>query len=80
MTHDDKTALMPSPEPEASLTPAERMRRHRDRRRRRVRYLGLRVIDALVRRGFLRAATRNDRNAVTRALYAYFDHTLGAVR
>jgi len=27
MTHDDKTALTPGPEPEAPLTPAERMRR-----------------------------------------------------
>jgi hypothetical protein len=84
MTLDDKTALMPGSEPEAPLTPAERMRRHRDRRRRQVRYLGFELreteIDALVRRGFLRAATRNDQTAVTRALYAYFDHTLGAVR
>jgi len=55
MTHDDKTALTPGPEPEAPLTPAERMRRHRDRRRRRVRYLGIELceteVDALVRRG-----------------------------
>jgi len=84
MTHDDKTALMPGPEPEAPLTPAERTRRHRDRRRRRVRYLGIELreteIDTLIRRGFLQPETRNDRNAVTRALYAYLDRMLGAVR
>ena len=48
------------------------MRRHRDRGRRWVRYLGIELreteIDTLIRRGFLRAETRNDRNAVTRAL------------
>ena len=84
MTHDDKTALTPGPEPEAPLTPAERMRRHRDRRRRQVRYLGIELreteIDTLIRRGFLQPETRNDRNAVTRALYAYLDRMLGAVR
>ena len=37
-------------------------------------------IDTLIRRGFLQAETRNDRNAVTRALYAYFDRALGSVR
>ena len=82
MTHDDKTALIPGPEPEAPLTPAERMRRHRDRRRRKVRFLGIEVfeaeVDALIRGGFLRAETRNDRNAVLKALYTFLDRWLGA--
>ena len=84
MTHGDRQRMMPDPEPEPPLTPAERMRRHRDRRRRRVRYLGIELreteIDTLIRRGFLQPETRNDRNAVTRALYAYLDRMLGAVR
>jgi hypothetical protein len=36
-------------------------------------------IDALIRQGFLRAETRNDPNAVSEALYAYFDRTLGVM-
>jgi hypothetical protein len=76
-----KTIIPPTHAPEAPLTAAERMRRHRDRRRRRVSYLGIELreaeVDALVRTGFLRAETRNNRKAVTEALYAYLDRTLG---
>jgi hypothetical protein len=76
-----KKSIPPTHDPEAPLTPAERMRRHRDRRRRRVSYLGIELreaeVDALVRTGFLRSETRNNREAVTEALCAYLDRTLG---
>ena len=85
MTADPQTTAAPTaPEPEAPLTPAERMQRYRVRRRRKVRYLGIELfeaeVDALVRRGFLRAETRNDRNAVVGALYVFLDRWLGAPR
>jgi len=85
MTADPQaTAAPPAPKPEAPLTPAERMRLHRARRRRKVRYLGIELfeaeVDALIRRGFLRAETRNDRNAVIKALYTFLDRWLGAPR
>jgi hypothetical protein len=35
-------------------------------------------IDALIRRGLLRADMRNDPNAINEALYAFFDAKLGA--
>jgi hypothetical protein len=76
-----KTTLPPTRDREEPLTAAERMRRHRDRRRRCVRYLGIELreaeVDALVSTGFLRAETRNNRKAVTEALYAHLDGTLG---
>ena len=59
---------------------AERMRRHRQRRR-----IGLRCftvelrateIEALVYRGLLKGEMRNDRSAIIKALYDFFDHTL----
>jgi hypothetical protein len=82
--HAETTAVPTTAEPEAPRTAAERMRRHRDRRRRRVRFLGIELfdteVDALVRRGLLRAETRNDRSAVTKALYAYLDRALGSAR
>jgi hypothetical protein len=59
---------------------AERMRRHRERRRdgRRCLIIELREteIDALVRMGLLKSEMRNDANAITDALYAFFDRTL----
>ena len=33
-------------------------------------------IETLIRRGLLKWETRNDRNAIINALYAFFDHTL----
>ena len=63
---------------------AERMRRHRQRRR-----VGLRCftvelrateIETLIRKGLLKWETRNDRNAIFKALYAFFDHTLSPMR
>jgi hypothetical protein len=56
---------------------AERMRRHRQRRRDGLRSLTIEVreaeIDALMSSGFLEKGSRNDANAVTQALYRFFD-------
>jgi hypothetical protein len=77
MTHD---AEMAAPEPARSPA-AERMRLHRERRRNGMRCLTIELreteIDALIRTGLLRADMRNDPNAVTKALYAHLDGTLG---
>ena len=60
---------------------AERMRLHRDRRRRGLRCLMIELretdVDALIRGGLLEHETRNDRNAVLKALYGHFNRTLG---
>jgi hypothetical protein len=60
---------------------AERMRRYRQRRRAGLRSYRLELraseIEALVRRGLLLAAEKTNRNAVTKAMYAFFDSTLG---
>ncbi len=68
----------------ANPTPAaERMRRHRERRRDGMRCLIVELhqteIDALVRRGLLRAETRNDQNAIADALYDHLERTLDPV-
>jgi hypothetical protein len=77
MTHD---AEMAAPEPARSPA-AERMRLHRERRRNGMRCLTIELreteIDALIREGLLRADMRNDPSAVTKALYAHLDGTLG---
>jgi hypothetical protein len=61
---------------------AERMRLHRNRRREGLRCVTVELreteIDALVRRGLLKAETHNDMYAVRRALYQFLDQTLGA--
>jgi hypothetical protein len=61
---------------------AERMRIHRQRRRQGLSCLTIELreteIDALIRRGLLKAETRNDERAVRMALYAHLDQTLGA--
>jgi hypothetical protein len=60
---------------------AERMRLHRERRRNGMRCLTIELreteIDALIREGLLKSETRNDPSAVTKALYAHLDGTLG---
>ena len=59
---------------------AERMRLHRERRRRGLRCLTIELreteVDALIRGGLLEQETRNDRNAVLKALYGHFGRTL----
>jgi hypothetical protein len=60
---------------------AERMRRCRQRRRDGLRCYRLELrdseIEALVRRGLLLASERTNRNAVIKAMYAFYDRTLG---
>ena len=60
---------------------AARMRLHRERRRRGLRCLMIELretdVDALICGGLLEHETRNDRNAVLKALYGHFNRTLG---
>jgi hypothetical protein len=60
---------------------AERMRRCRTRRRDGLRCYSLELRDgeikALVRRGLLLASEQTNRIAVIKAMYEFFDHTLG---
>jgi hypothetical protein len=59
---------------------AERMRLHRERRRRGLRCLMLELreteVEELIRGGLLEQGTRNDRNAVLKALYGHLNRTL----
>jgi hypothetical protein len=59
---------------------AKRMRLHRERRRAGMRCLIIELreteIDALIRKGFLKADTRHDTSEIIDALYAYFDREL----
>ena len=59
---------------------AERMRLHRARRRRGLRCLMIELretdVDALICGGLLEHETRNDRNAVRKALYGHLNRTL----
>jgi hypothetical protein len=66
------------------LTPAAiRMRLYRDRRRKNLRCVTIELreteIDELIRRGFLKSETRNDRSAIIKALYSHLDRTLGPI-
>jgi hypothetical protein len=60
---------------------AERMRLHRERRRSGLRCLMIELreteVGALIGGGLLEHETRNDRNAVLKALYGHFNRTLG---
>jgi len=82
MTHDaELTVTPPTTKPAIPSAAAERMRLHRECRRKGLRCLTVALreteIDPLIRIGFLRAEMRNDPSAVSKALYAYFDRTLG---
>jgi hypothetical protein len=59
---------------------AERMRRHRQRRRDGLRCLMIELreteIETLILKGLLKWETRNDRSAIIKALYEFFDRTL----
>jgi len=65
----------------ARTSAAERMRLHRERRRRGLRCVMIQLretdVDALICGGLLEHETRNDRNAVLKALYGHFNRTLG---
>jgi hypothetical protein len=62
---------------------AERMRAHRQRRRDGLRCLMIELreteINALIRKGLLKSETRNHPTALSEALYAFLDGTLGAM-
>jgi hypothetical protein len=68
--------------PKLLISPAaSRMRRHRQRRRYGLRCIVIELreteIDSLIRMRLLKPETRNNAGAVTDALYAYLDRTLG---
>jgi hypothetical protein len=60
---------------------AQRMRRHRQRKRDGLRFMMIELreteIDAFIRMGLLEPEMRNDRIAVSQALYAHLETTLG---
>jgi hypothetical protein len=74
---------VPTAPPVTRSAAAERMRAHRQRRRDGLRCFLIELreteIDALIRKGLLKSETRNDPNAVSVALYAFLDGTLGAM-
>src|SRR5262245_22549264 len=77
MSHDaEMTAILPTAKPPARSAAAERMRLHRDRRRQGLRCFTIELreteIDALIRKGLLKAETRNDPCAIVDGLYVGF--------
>jgi hypothetical protein len=84
VTNDAEPTTMPPTVGTANRSAAaERMRLHRERRRQGLRCFLIELreteIDALIRKGLLKPETRNDPNAVSVALYAFLDGTLGAM-
>jgi hypothetical protein len=75
------TTNPPIAAPATRSAATERMRRHRERRRDGLRCVTLDVhdgeIDALARRGFLKADARNDLRSIEMALYVFLEHALG---
>ena len=83
MTYDaEMTSTPPTTGPVALSPAAERMRLFRERRRKGLRCLTIELreteIDALIRNGMLNAEMRDDPIAVSEALYAHLDQTLGS--
>ena len=80
MNQSIATPIVPTPKI-ARGGAAERMRRSRQRRRNGLRCYRLelhdRDIEGLVRRGLLLASEQTNRNAIIKAMYAFFDRTLG---
>jgi hypothetical protein len=70
----------PTAAPATRSAAAERMRRHRQRQRKGLRcftiVLHATEIETLIRKGLLKWETRNDRNAIVKAIYDHFDRTL----
>jgi hypothetical protein len=68
--------------PIARSAAAERMRAHRERRRLGLRSVVIQIrereIDVLIRRGLLKADTRNNVRAIRDALHRHFDDNLRA--
>jgi hypothetical protein len=81
MMHDAELTVTPPATEPARPPAAERMRLHRERRRNGMRCLTIELheteIDALIREGLLKSETRNDPSAVSDALYAFLDGTIG---
>ena len=77
----EMTVAPPTVAPAARSAAAERMRLHRERRRKGLRCLLIELrkteIDVLIRMGLLKPDTRNNRSAVSQALYVFLDRTLG---
>ncbi len=75
----------PKPRPDETAAArshaAERMRRHRARRKKKFRCVTVELheseIDALSRQEYLHLDRRNDLDAIARALYQFFERTLG---
>jgi hypothetical protein len=68
---------MSNPRTSSAVSPAaERMRRHRRRRLKGLRCVTIEIwskeVDALVERGMLDPGTRDDTNAIRKALYRFF--------
>ena len=83
MAHNANTTFIPpNTEPVYRSPAAERMRRHRERRRDGLRCLTIELreteIDFLIRSELLKTETRNDREAIVEALYAYLERTMAA--
>jgi hypothetical protein len=83
MAHSTETAVTSPPaEPVTRSPAAERMRRHRQRKKDGLRSLTIelreREVDALIRKGLLKAETRNITYDVQMALYVFLENTLGA--
>ena len=83
MTHYAELTATPSANaPAAPSAAAQRMRLFRERKRKGLRCLTIELheteIDALVRMGLLRTEMRNDPIAVSNAVYAHLDQTLGS--
>ncbi len=74
------TTSLPVAKPRSSL--AERVRAHRQRRRDGLRCVMLEIrepeIDALIRKGLLRAGMRRNEPDIRNALYQHLEHTLDA--
>jgi hypothetical protein len=70
--------MLPQPIPSPA---AKRMRLHRERRHQGLRCVVAELreteIDALIRKGLLKAEMRNDASAINQALGAFLDKTLG---
>jgi hypothetical protein len=80
MTDDAHVAPTPPVTEPAFSTGAERMRRHRARRRQGVRCVTTELhdleIDALIRKGWLKAETCNDLAALVEALHGHLGYSL----
>jgi hypothetical protein len=84
MAHQADTDVVAENPNRTRSAAAERMRAHRNRRRAGLRCVVVQIreteIDALIRKGLLKADARNDIYAVRDALHAHFDRSLSSVK